>query len=240
MVMKMSINLICCLFVLDNEKNLNIRKNDNKKLKVLVEKDNSLVKIPFKKEHMKSDLKKEVKEIIGTNKFHLEQVFSHNIKGDVDIIYLGLTNIEYIKKIDKSYKLVDFDVVDNKIILFDQKKYSYKTKEIIDGNNIEYYHEIKEKDERIKNTLLEIIISFKRLRSNIDNTDIVFKLLGETYTLEDVRATYELVTKSNVDKSNFRKKIIKYCYKTSEKEEKTGFRPSQRYKFKPLKGDLWI
>ncbi|MBR6253739.1 MAG: hypothetical protein IKR04_08015 [Clostridia bacterium] len=236
----MSINLICCLFVLDNEKNLNIRKNDNKKLKVLVEKDNSLVKIPFKKEHMKSDLKKEVKEIIGTNKFHLEQVFSHNIKGDVDIIYLGLTNIEYIKKIDKSYKLVDFDVVDNKIILFDQKKYSYKTKEIIDGNNIEYYHEIKEKDERIKNTLLEIIISFKRLRSNIDNTDIVFKLLGETYTLEDVRATYELVTKSNVDKSNFRKKIIKYCYKTSEKEEKTGFRPSQRYKFKPLKGDLWI
>ena len=238
--MKMSINLICCLFVLDNEKNLNIRKNDNKKLKVLVEKDNSLVKIPFKKEHMKSDLKKEVKEIIGTNKFHLEQVFSHNIKGDVDIIYLGLTNIEYIKKIDKSYKLVDFDVVDNKIILFDQKKYSYKTKEIIDGNNIEYYHEIKEKDERIKNTLLEIIISFKRLRSNIDNTDIVFKLLGETYTLEDVRATYELVTKSNVDKSNFRKKIIKYCYKTSEKEEKTGFRPSQRYKFKPLKGDLWI
>ena len=236
----MSINLICCLFVLDNEKNQNIRKNDTKKLKILVKKDNSLVKVAFKKDHMKSDLKKEINRIIGTNSFHLEQVFSHNINGNVDVIYLGLTNIEHIKKLDSSYKLVDFDVIDNKVILFDNEKYSYKTKEIIEGKNIEYIHEIKAKDDTTKNTLLEVIISFKRVRSNIDNTDIIFKLLGDTFTLEDVRATYELITKTNVDKSNFRKKIIKYCIQTSEKDDKAGFRPSSKYTFKPLKGDLWI
>ena len=236
----MSINLICCLFVLDNEKNQNIRKNDTKKLRILVRQDNSLIKVAFKKDHMKSDLKNEIKRIIGTCSFHLEQVFSHNIKGNVDIIYLGLTNMEYIKKLDQSYKLVDFDLIDNKVIVFDKEKYNYKTKEVVEGKNIEYFHEIKAKDDNIRNTLLEILISFKRIRSNIDNTDIAFKLLGDTFTLEDVRATYELITKTSVDKSNFRKKIIKYCSQTSEKDEKTGFRPSLKYTFKPVKGDLWV
>ncbi len=236
----MNINLVCCLFVLDNEKNENIRKNDIKKLKILINKDGKLPSVVYKKDHMKSDLKKEIKGILGTSFFHLEQVFSHNIKDSVDVIYLGLTNIEYIKKLNPSYKLVDFDVIDNKVIIFDKEKYNYKTKEVVEGKNIEYFHEIKIDDENIKNILLEIIISFKRIRSNIDNTDIVFKLLGDNFTLEDVRATYELITKTNVDKSNFRKKIIKYCEKTVSKDEKTGFRPSQRYTFKPLKGDLWI
>ena len=39
----MQINLVSCLFVLDSEKNNNIRKNDFKKLKVLVNNNNELL-----------------------------------------------------------------------------------------------------------------------------------------------------------------------------------------------------
>ena len=64
---------------------------------------------------------------------------------------------------------------------------------------------------------------------------------GGTFTLEDVRIVYELIKDTSVDKSNFRKKIIKYCEKVEEKKtEKKGYRPSQKYSFKPLKGDVWL
>ena len=65
--------------------------------------------------------------------------------------------------------------------------------------------------------------------------------MGSSFTLEDVRILYELIKDTTVDKSNFRKKIIKYCEKVDIKDNiKSGFRPSQKYKFKPLKGDVWI
>ena len=39
----MNINLVCPLIVLDNEENTNIRKNDLKKLKILVDKNGNLI-----------------------------------------------------------------------------------------------------------------------------------------------------------------------------------------------------
>ena len=85
------------------------------------------------------------------------------------------------------------------------------------------------------------MISYKRIRSNIDNTDIVFKFMPSIFTLEDVRIVYELIKDTTVDKSNFRKKIIKYVEETEMiSDEKNGFRPSKKYKFKPLKGDAWV
>ena len=85
------------------------------------------------------------------------------------------------------------------------------------------------------------MICYKKIRSNIDNTDILFKFMASTFTLEDVRILYELIKNTTVDKSNFRKKIIKYCEKTDTKDnKKIGYRPSQNYKFKPLKGDMWL
>ena len=65
--------------------------------------------------------------------------------------------------------------------------------------------------------------------------------MGSSFTLEDVRIVYEMVKNTVVDKSNFRKKIIKYCEKIDEKDDsKNGFRPSQKYKFRPLRGDVWL
>lgn len=237
----MNINLVSCLFVLDSEKNENIRKNDIKKIKVLVTKENNLPKVSFNSNGIKTEIRKYLKSIIGSNTFHLEQSFTMDYGNTIDIIYLGATNIENIKKLDSDYKLVDFNVVDNNIILFNEEKYKYKTIEKIENDNIEYIHKIGVKDEMINRNLLEILICYKRIRSNIDNTDIIFKFMGSSFTLEDVRILYELIKDTKVDKSNFRKKIIKYCEKVEVKENsKLGYRPSQKYKFKPLKGDVWI
>lgn len=237
----MQINLVSCIFVLDSEKNYNIRKNDVKKLKVLVNNNKELPTIDIEGNEIKKQVRNKISSIISSNIFHLEQVYTMDYKSDIDIIYLGVTSIDNVCELREDYQLVDFEVKDNSLIIFDNKEYEYKTIELEDNNNIEYIHDIKVKDEQIKRTLMNLLISYKRIRNNIDGTDIIFKFMGSSFTLEDVRLVYELIKDCSVDKSNFRKKFIKYCEKVDfSTNEKRGYRPSQRYKFKPLKGDAWI
>lgn len=236
----MQANLVSCLFILDSEKNRNIRKNDIKKIKILVTDEEELPEIPFKAKGIKNQIKKNISSIIGSDYFHVEQVFSYDHGAELDVIYLGITNMENIIKLKKGYKLIEFKVENNNTIVFGDKKFKYKTVENIENKNIEYTHEIQA-DDNIKSTLLKLLITYKKIRSSLDNTDMLFKFMGETFTLEDVRIVYELIKDTSVDKSNFRKKIIKYCEKVEEKKtEKQGYRPSQKYSFKPLKGDVWL
>lgn len=236
----MQANLVSCLFILDSEKNGNIRKNDIKKIKILVTDEEELPEIPFKAKGIKNQIKKNISSIIGSDYFHVEQVFSYDHGAELDVIYLGITNMENIIKLKKGYKLIEFRVENNNTIIFGDKKFKYKTIENIENKNIEYTHEIQAED-NIKLTLLKLLITYKKIRSSLDNTDMLFKFMGGTFTLEDVRIVYELIKDTSVDKSNFRKKIIKYCEKVEEKKtEKKGYRPSQKYSFKPLKGDVWL
>ena len=209
----MQINLVSCIFILDSEKNENIRKNDIKKLKVLVNNNNELPIISVGGNEIKKQVRNSISSIIGSNIFHLEQVYTMDYKNDIDIIYLGVTNIDNISELNGNYKLVDFKIKDNSLIVLDNKEYEYKTIELEDNNNIEYIHDIKIKDEQVKRTLMNLLISYKRIRNSIDSTDIIFKFMGPSFTLEDVRIVYELIKECSVDKSNFRKKIIKYCEK---------------------------
>ena len=93
---------------------------------------------------------------------------------------------------------------------------------------------------KLKKQLLEIIIAYKQLRSKADTSDIIFKFMSNTFTLEDVRIVYEKIKEVSVDKSNFRKRIIKYCKETEINNVKKGYRPSKMYKFQVLKGDIWL
>ena len=236
----MFINLVSCLFVLDSEKNDNIRKNDIKKIKVLTTSDNMLPTIKFNGEDMKREVKKELITILGSDIFHLEQVFTMGYKDGVDIIYLGITNIENVKNLKPGYQLLEFKVENNSSVIYGDSSFSYQTLEIEENNSIQYIHEIKA-EKNIKKLLLYLLISYKKIRSNIDISDIIFKFMGSSFTLEDVRILYEMIKDTSVDKSNFRKRIIKYCEKIDEKDDnKNGFRPSQKYKFKPLKGDIGL
>lgn len=237
----MQINLIVGLFILDSEKNTNIRKNDIKKIKVLVNTNDLLPTFIYDSKNMKTQLRKNLSKAIGSDIFHIEQVFTLENKDSIDVLYLGITNIENVSKLDRNYKLIDFNVKDNSLITFGDSTITYKTIENEEFNNIEYIHEIDTKDLKIKNTLLRLLICYKKIRSTADNTDTLFKFMGSSFTLEDVRIVYELIKDTTVDKSNFRKKIIKYCEEVEEKDNtKTGFRPSQKYRFKPLKGDVWL
>ena len=67
----MQINLVSCIFILDSEKNENIRKNDIKKLKVLVNNNNELPIISVGGNEIKKQVRNSISSIIGSNIFHL-------------------------------------------------------------------------------------------------------------------------------------------------------------------------
>lgn len=241
----MNIKLVCPVIVLENEINPNVRKNDIKKLKLLVDSDDNLVSVTVEnKRTLKDLLRNKVKNIINSDIFHLEQVYTlgeekYYLDNSVDIIYLAITNAQNIKKLDNNYKLIDFSI-NNSIIKIDNKSYQFKTKEHITNNNIEYYHEIDAENIELEKKLLEIIICYKQLRSKLDNSDIIFKFMPKYFTLEDIRIVYELIKEVTVDKSNFRKKIVKYCVEANIDFMKKGYRPSKLYTFNVLKGDVWL
>ena len=241
----MNVNLVCPVIVLENEINPDIRKNDVKKLKILVDSNGVLVNVKVDDNMtLKQIVRNKVSSIINSNKFHLEQVYTlgedkYYFDNNIDIIYLAITNIENIKSLDNNYKLVDFSIKDN-IISINNDNYKFKTKEVISNNNIEYYHEINVDNIKLEKQLLEIIIAYKHLRSKLDNSDIIFKFMSKTFTLEDVRNVYEMIKEVSVDKSNFRKRVVKYCVETECNNTKKGYRPSKMYTFKVLKGDIWL
>lgn len=243
----MNISIVTCLFVLDNKENENKKKNDIKKIKILVKKDDhSLVRTCMdESKSIKSISRDMVKAIIGTDKFHLEQVYTFGESrffddGKIDVIYMGLINRSLIKKIDDNYELVDLEIIGNKKLVFGEDEYSYKTEKKVTAGSLEYTHKIKVDDIKLEKELLEILITYKHLRFRMDSTDICFKLLPDIFTLEDVRIVYELVKDVSVDKSNFRKKIVKYCEKVDMIEDNKGYRPSQKYKFNPDTVDDWV
>ena len=240
----MNINLVCPIVVLENELNPNIRKSDVKKFKLLVDNNNNLANVIIDDNNLKTTLRAKITSIINSENFHLEQVYTlgeekYYFDNNIDIIYLAITNAENIKDLSQNYKLIDFSISNNNIV-FDNQNYDFKTKEHIISNNIEYFHEINVEDIKLEKELLEIIIAYKQLRVKLDHSDILFKFMPKYFTLEELRIVYEMIKEVSVDKSNFRKKIVKYCVETDIDITKKGYRPSKLYTFKVLKGDIWL
>ena len=206
----MQINLISCLFVLDSEKNDNIRKNDIKKLKILVDKSGNLPSIANDGRHMRTKINEMLSNIVGTNLFHTQQVCAMSYEDSVDIVYVGAMNIENIKKLDDNYQLLDFKVKNNSIITLDKEVYNYKTVEIVENNNIIYKQIIDIKDDVLKRKIKNMLLSYKRIRVDIDTTDVIFKFMPKYFTLEDVRILerklLSIVEKSK--RSQMKKQVI--------------------------------
>lgn len=235
----MNINIACCIFGIETIKSNSIKKSNIKKLKILVnKKTNRILEVPFSnKKSLRLQTRDYIKEILGTTDFHIEQVYT---LGDekfykdkkIDIIHIGLVDINAINKLDSHYQFVDLEIKTNEYISQDNKIYKYKTTEYLVNDSMEYFHEIDTQGNlALEKSLLEILITYKYLKNRVVNTNVIFNLMPKEFTLEEVKLTYELIREEKVDKSNFRKKYSKYCEKVNGKISDKGYRPAQLFKF---------
>jgi 8-oxo-dGTP diphosphatase len=80
-------------------------------------------------------------------------------------------------------------------------------------------------------------VAIERLRGKISYTNIAQYLLPKEFTLSELQAVYELILGKEVDKRNFRKKIIalEMVVETGEMQAGVKNRPAALYKFKSEK-----
>ena len=76
-----------------------------------------------------------------------------------------------------------------------------------------------------------------RLRSKLRYQPIGFELLPEKFTLTQLQGLYESVLGAEIDKRNFRKKVLGFDLLVPLKEthREGAHRPAQLFKFDPLK-----
>jgi 8-oxo-dGTP diphosphatase len=76
-------------------------------------------------------------------------------------------------------------------------------------------------------------VALLRLKSRARYTTIISKLMPHEFTLTELERVYESILKTDLDKRNFRKKILKLKVLTPLKRKREGgaFRPAELYRF---------
>ncbi len=79
--------------------------------------------------------------------------------------------------------------------------------------------------------------AIEKLRNEINREPLGFELLEENFTLTQLQHLYEVILEKNIDKRNFRKKILGFGLLTEVKKKRTGVshRPADLYKFNKKK-----
>jgi 8-oxo-dGTP diphosphatase len=72
----------------------------------------------------------------------------------------------------------------------------------------------------------------QRIRNKLDYTNVGFELLPDKFTLTELQLVHEAILGENLDKRNFRRKIIqKGIVKPTKEWQQTGRKPAQLYRF---------
>jgi 8-oxo-dGTP diphosphatase len=72
----------------------------------------------------------------------------------------------------------------------------------------------------------------RRIRNKLDYTNVGFELLPDKFTLTELQLVHEAILGENLDKRNFRRKIIqKGIVKPTKEWQHTGRKPAQFYRF---------
>lgn len=78
-----------------------------------------------------------------------------------------------------------------------------------------------------------VTMAVERLRAKLEYMNIVYSLLPREFTLTELQQTYEVILNRNLDKRNFRKKIlsVQLVRRMAKSRQGEAHRPAQLYTF---------
>jgi 8-oxo-dGTP diphosphatase len=152
---------------------------------------------------------------VDSKKIYLEQLYTFSdIARDprnrvVSVAYIALTHWE---------SLSERECADSKEVQWITVSKALKLKLAYDHNEI-------------------LSAAFGRLKSRITYTTLISRLVANEFTLSELEQAYECIIEADLDKRNFRKKILKLgILKVLAGKKMNGrFRPAQLYAFKSMK-----
>jgi 8-oxo-dGTP diphosphatase len=75
----------------------------------------------------------------------------------------------------------------------------------------------------------------QRIRNKLDYTDVGFELLPDEFTLTELQLVHEAILGENLDKRNFRRKVLqKELVKPTGEWQRVGRKPAQLYRFNKI------
>ena len=154
----------------------------------------------------------------------------------ISTTYMALVDRTLIKnELNENAAWFDLDIIDDKIVLSNGEEIiEFKVKRnTIDEKSEEYEYELVDK----KLTFDHDIILYKalmELRNKVNNTDIVFNLMPELFTVGELKQVYELLLGKKLVNSAFRRWINDRIEFSGQYVSTGGHRPSElcRYKVK--------
>lgn len=165
----------------------------------------------YNNETLGQGIKRELKEKIGLNINNIEMfdIFSKVDRSPlmrmIAVGYIGIVDASKVEVVKKTVKTSDADWVPIDKV----GKLAYDHNEILTAG-------------------IEV------LKQKIINTDILKSLYPEGFTLPEIQKTYEAILNKELDRRNFRKKMLSLdlIYDTGLSRKFEGTKPAKIYKFK--------
>ena len=183
-------------------------------------------------------------EETGVKDIYLDQIYTFTKPGRdprtwvMSIAYLAL--VGDVSKITTSGEWFDLSIDEERIRLYSDKSdteivYPIKEKSFKNGR-ISYKNLVasdKGKGTKLAFDHVEIIIeSILKLRTFFENSDLAFNMVGDSFTLPDLQALYELVLGKKLYKTNFRALVAPRIEATGEKiKSATSNKLSAEYRY---------
>lgn len=253
--MKVKSNVI--IFSTDNKERTDVRRLKEKKLQIALDNQNNLPEFEVNnKEDVKIMVCNRLKEMFGTTKFYIEQLYTwgntqyYDENTELIVSYLVIVNKEHIKNEFLPVDFYDITIEDledvrriQKVTLESENKtieYEIETLVKKERNNVEYINKLVGKSEISELTSIIIHTGIKRLRNRIENTNIAFSFLLEEFTISELQQVYEIILDKRLVAANFRKKIDPMIKKTEKVVKESAFRPSNKYTFNEEFLEYWV
>ncbi len=253
--MKVKSNVI--IFSTDNKERTDVRRLKEKKLQIALDNQNSLPIFEVNnKEDVKTMVCNHLKEIFGTTKFYIEQLYTwgdpqyYSEDAELIVSYLVIVNRQQIENSNLSLNFYDITIENlegerrvQRITLEGENKtieYEIETLMKKEKNSIEYINKLVGNPEISELTTIIIHTGIKRLRNRIENTNIAFSFLLEEFTISELQQVYEIILDKKLVAANFRKKIDPMIKKTEKVVKESAFRPSNKYAFNEDFLQYWV
>ncbi len=181
-----------------------------------------------------------LKKETGLDNVYMQQIgvndlVSRDSRGRIiSTTYMALVDRTLIKsELNKDVSWFDLEINDEKIVLSNQEdRIEFRVKRnVIDEKSQEYEYELVDQ----KLTFDHDIILYKalmELRNKVKNTDIVFNLMPELFTVGELKQVYELLLGKKLVNSAFRRWINDRIEFSGQYVSTGGHRPSELCRYR--------
>ena len=252
---KLSMTTDIVILSVSSKDSSNYRKTDKKMMSVLLVKRDTF---PYKgkwclpggflnpkEETLEECARRILKRETNLSNIYLEQLYTFD-RIDRDP-RMRIVSTAYVALIDKN-RLTDqvenaswFDIIEleekNNVVKITmtngEEIIDFSIKKILREKTTDRYDFKTEENEKLAfDHDLVILSGIERIRNKVNDTDIVFNMMPEYFTLGELQQVYEVILNKKLLDPAFRRIIAKKTVKTTKMKTGEGHRPSYLFKYK--------